>query len=372
MNASGTVIASVPEQTLKEALQKAGSKQVAVQMDAISGAKEYQVNLPSAVLEALTAAQSLLIKTELANVAVNSGMLAGLESAPTGTIALVIGKADPASLPAEALHAAAGKPAIELSFRMNGQPVKWSGSRVPSTIAIPYQAPASELAKPEKIVVWHIDDNGQVAAVPSSRYANGTITLETGHSGKYAVVYSPVSFSDTGDYPWAEKQIDALAARGIIEGTSQNTYTPDANIKRADYLHLLVKTLGLTAEFSGNFADVTASDYYYASVGIAKELGITEGAEGGRFIPEAEITRQDMFTLTYRALSLAGAIKEKGAAADLQSFADAETVAAYAADSIASLYKAKLLEGDGSRILPLSPATRAETAVLMYRIYQTK
>ncbi|MNB97532.1 Endo-1,4-beta-xylanase A precursor [compost metagenome] len=63
-------------------------------------------------------------------------------------------------------------------------------------------------------------------------------------------------------------------------------------------------------------------------------------------------------------------MKEHGTAADLQGFSDAASVAAYAADSIASLYKSKLLEGDGSQLLPLSPATRAETAVLMYRIYQ--
>jgi beta-glucosidase len=370
MNAAGAVTASVAEQTLKEALQKAGCRQIAVQVDAISGAKEYELSLPTAVLQSLTTGQSLLIKTELASVAVTTGMLEGLETAPTGNIALAIGKVDPSSLPAEAAQAAAGKPVIELSFRVNGQSVKWSGSPVPASITIPYPAPPSELAESHRIVVWYIADNGQTTPVPSSRYDSGAVTFETNHFSHYAVVYSPVSFSDTRDYPWAEKQIEALAARGIIEGTSQDSYTPAANIKRADYLHLLVKTLGLTAEFSGNFEDVSTTDYYYTTLGIAKKMGIAEGSEGNRFNPEAQISRQDMFTLTYRALFLTGAMEEKGTAADLHGFADAASVADYAADSIATLYKSKLLEGDGSRILPLSPATRAETAVLMHRIYQ--
>lgn len=373
MNTVGVVTASLSEQSMKAALQKADGGQITVQVDAISGAKEYQLDLPPSALESLADGQPLLIRTGLASVTVTSGMLAGLESVPNGNITLAAGLADPVSLPSEAAQAAAGKPVINLSFRINGQPMKWSGSPVQATITIPYQATASELAKSELIVVWYIGDNGQITAVPSSRYDNGAVTFKTGHFSTYAVVYSPVSFADIQDYPWAEKQIGALAARGIIEGTSQDAYAPAANIKRADYLHLLVKTLGLTAEFSSNFDDVSTGDYYYSSVGIAKNLGITEGAEGNRFNPEAEITRQDMFTLTYRALALTGVMKEKGTAADLQGFADAASVADYAADSIASLYNSKLLEGDGNRLLPLSSATRAETAVLMYRICrQTK
>lgn len=372
MNAAGAVTAAVSEQALKEALQKAAGAQVAIQLDAVSGAKEYQLSLPSAVLEDLPAGQSLLVKTELASVTVTSTMLAGLETPPAGSIALVIGRADPASLPAEAAQAASGKPVLELAFHVDGKPATWSGSPVPATITVPYQPTASELARPDLIVVWHVGDNGNISVIPSSRFNNGAVTFETTHFSHYAVVYSPVTFSDTASYPWAEKQIEALAARGIIEGTSRDTYTPVANIKRADYLHLLVKTMGLTAEFSSTFDDLSPNDYYYTSVSIAKKLGITEGAEGNSFYPAAEITRQDMFTLTYRALSLPGAVKVQGTAVDLQGFADASSVASYAADSLAALYKAKLLEGDGSRLQPLAPATRAETAVLMYRIYQMK
>jgi hypothetical protein len=372
MNAAGAVTASVSEQALKEALQKATGGQVAIQLDAVSGAKEYQLSLPSAMLEDLPAGQSLLVKTELASVTLTSAMLAGLETPPAGSIALVIGRADPASLPAEAAQAASGKPVLELAFRVDGKPASWSGSPVPAIITVPYQPAASEQARTDLIVVWHIGDNGNTSVIPSSRYNNGAVTFETTHFSQYAVVYSPVGFSDTASYPWAEKQIEALAARGIIEGTSRDTYTPAANIKRADYLHLLVKTLGLTAEFISSFDDISPNDYYYTSVSIAKKLGITDGAEGNSFHPAAEITRQDMFTLTYRALSLAGAVKAQGTAADLQGFADASSVASYAADSLATLYKAKLLEGDGSRLLPLAPATRAETAVLMYRMYQMK
>lgn len=372
MNAAGAVTAAVSEQALKEALHKAAGAQVTIQLDAVSGAKEYQLSLPSAVLEALPAGQSLLVKTELASVTLTSAMLAGLETPPAGSIALVIGRVDPASLPAEAAQAASGKPVLELAFHVDGKPAAWSGSPVPATITVPYQPTASELARPDLIVVWHIDDNGNISVIPSSRFNNGAVTFETTHFSQYAVVYSPVAFSDTASYPWAEKQIEALAARGIIEGTSRDTYTPAANIKRADYLHLLVKTLGLTAEFSSTFDDISPNDYYYTSVSIAKKLGITEGAEGNSFYPAAEITRQDMFTLTYRALSLTGVVKVKGTAEGLQGFADTSSVASYAADSLAALYKAKLLEGDGSRLQPLSPATRAETAVLMYRIYQMK
>ena len=73
---------------------------------------------------------------------------------------------------------------------------------------------------------------------------------------------------------WARKAIEVMSSKGIIKGTSTTSYSPAANITRADYLVLLVRTLGLTANFEDNFDDVQPGVYYYEAAGIAKNSGL--------------------------------------------------------------------------------------------------
>jgi len=58
--------------------------------------------------------------------------------------------------------------------------------------------------------------------------------------------------------------------------------------------------------------------------------------------------------------------------ADLAGFADADMVASYAVESIAKLVRMGLITGSDGRINPLGNTTRAEAAVLLYRVYNMK
>jgi len=160
-----------------------------------------------------------------------------------------------------------------------------------------------------------------------------------------------------------------LASKGIINGTSKNTYSPVANITRADYLVLIVKTLGLTARFDGNFDDVEPGTYYYEAIGIAKELGIATGVGNNLFNPMENISRQDMMVLTARALEKYKGLKAADDTAVLNKFYDKGDIAEYALDSMATLVKEGLIAGSGDKLNPKAFTTRAEAAVILYRIY---
>jgi len=169
--------------------------------------------------------------------------------------------------------------------------------------------------------------------------------------------------------PWAKKEIEVLASKGIISGTSNKTFTPGDSITRADFLLLLVKTLSLTAKVEDNFSDVSASDYYYEALGIAKKLGISEGKGNNLFDPKAQISRQEMMTLTARAMRLANKLTVTGNSTDLLKYNDKSSIAGYAVESIASLVKGEIVLGDKGALNPLGNASRAEVAVMLYRIY---
>lgn len=175
------------------------------------------------------------------------------------------------------------------------------------------------------------------------------------------------TFTDLAGYDWAKMQIEALAAQGIIKGTSETTFSPGNNITRADFICLLVRSLKLTADVDGNFSDVVQSDYFYNEVGIAKKLGVALGIGDNQFKPRENISRQDMMVYVSRAMKIAGK-KLDESASDLSKFSDYGEVAPYAASAIAQLVKEEIIMGSNGRINPEGTATRAETAVIMYRI----
>ncbi len=121
--------------------------------------------------------------------------------------------------------------------------------------------------------------------------------------------------------------------------------------------------------FKSNFEDVSKNTYYYDAVGIAKALGITTGDGKNNFHPADYITRQEMMTLTNRALEIKGIVDKEIDTSILDTFADKNLISSYATASIARLMDEGLIKGSDNKINPLSNTTRAEAAVFLYRIY---
>lgn len=375
---NSTVTAEIEVSTtiLTSAFDKAiansdGVKAVAVEIPKVGGAKAYELTLPARSLTAGDASKAVEIKTGIANVTLPGNMLSAANIAGVQNVSVTIAVGDKNKLDTAVQAQIGDRPVIELDLKINGKQTAWSNESAPVTVTIPYTPMAEELKDPEHITVWYIDGSGKAVFVPSGRYdpATGKVTLSTTHFSKYAVAFVEKTFADINMYGWAKKQIEVLASKGIINGTSNDTFSPAASITRADYLVLLIKTLGLTAKFDSNFEDVEPGTYYYEAAGIAKKLGITEGSGNNRFNPKGNISRQDMMVLTTRALEKLKKFKITGSSTALDNFKDKADIAVYAVESLAALVKEGLISGSGDMVNPRAQTTRAEAAVFLYRIY---
>ncbi len=172
-------------------------------------------------------------------------------------------------------------------------------------------------------------------------------------------------FTDLGNHAWAAEAINVLAADGIIKGTSVSTFSPAANITRADFALLLVRAFGLTSDNTENFADVSASDYFAPELAIARNTGIVAGVGDNKYAPRNTITRQDMMVIVYRAMQK---LNVEFGAYDEPQYPDFDTVADYAKEAVSALIGAGLVNGKNGRIAPTDYTTRAEVAVLIKRI----
>lgn len=341
---------------------RSGEKVVEIELPQVAGAEAYEQQIPAAVLALLGQEQVLRVKTNFGTVTLPAGMFSAAELGSAQNVTLHIGAADIST---------SDKPVIEVSLLADNKPLAFHNENAPVAVTIPYTPAAGESL--DHLVILYVKEDGTTEPVPSGRYdeAAGVMVFTTTHFSKYAVALVHTTFNDLASVPWAKAQIEALASRGIINGTAVQTYSPNTAVTRADFIKLLVSTLGLTATFDSNFDDVQSADYYYQAVGIAKKLGIANGIGDNRFDPRASISRQDMMTLTAKALVAVNKLAAMdGTAGDISGYADADQVSGYASGSIATLVKNGIVQGSGNNLSPLATTTRAEVAVMLYNIYK--
>ena len=376
-SSTGIAESEIGASTLNMALRRTaedsnGIITVNLTIPTVSGASGYGITLPADSLSSLGENNLLEINTGVANIILPSGMLAEDDVEGARDITLSVQQADVSAIEDEETRSLIGdRPVIQLSLNVDGEAYAWSNPNAPVTVSIPYTPSEEELADPEHIVIWYIDGEGNVVSVPDGRYdpETSTVVFSTTHFSVFAVSYVQKTFADLTGVEWARNAIEVMASKGIINGTGDDRYSPDANITRADYLILLTKTLGLTADFDGNFSDVAENAYYYNAVGVAKELGIASGDTDGTFNPTENISRQDMMALTARALEKFKGLEPSTDNTVLDRFDDKGNIADYALSSMATLVGEGLIAGSGNSLNPLSDTTRAEAAVFLYNIY---
>ncbi|MNI43046.1 Endo-1,4-beta-xylanase A precursor [compost metagenome] len=347
-----------------------GIKTIRIEANEAQGVQHLEVSLPANSLTQSSLSYKIELVTEHGVVTLPSNFLKDQSAKDAASIILTIGKVDHSLLSPEMQKKIGARPVISLEIKQDGQPRSWSNSDASVQVAIPYKPTAEELANPNGIVIWYINEAGQAIAIPNGKYdsATGAVQFAVSHFSKYAVTFVNKTFTDIGQYTWAKPSIESLAARDIIQGVGVEEFGPSMNITRADFVTMLVRTLELKAATTGNFSDVSRGHYYYEAIGIAKELGIIEGLGENAFQPEHTISRQDMFAISARALTKLGKITITGNEETLSRFSDRAQIAGYAAGSLAGLIRAGLVEGNGQVLNPEGRATRAEVAVFMNRL----
>ena len=209
-----------------------------------------------------------------------------------------------------------------------------------------------------------------------ARDLTGESQTGQGLPGKHADVQSsPVilpgkTFPDIAGHP-NQAAIEALAARGIINGMTDTTFAPDETMTRAQFATIVVRGLGLPEQTTQVFDDVKAGDWFAPYVGSAYAYGIVKGKSATRFDPNGTITRQEAAVMVARAAKLCGLDTELDAAAvrdALAQFTDYVTAGDWARQELAFCYRQGILDDSALTIQPLVPILRCEIAQMLYNL----
>lgn len=201
--------------------------------------------------------------------------------------------------------------------------------------------------------------------------ASKTVKFLAEHFSRYFAQEALKSFEDLGSVPWAQEVIAVLAGKGIISGKGAGLFDPNAALSRAEFAALITRMLKYTATSGAalSFADVAPESWYYGAVAAAYQNGLISGRSPSQFDPEGNISREEMSAIIAKVLQSRGYRAASGT--ELNSFADRGRIASWAEQPAAMVIREGIITGMGdSRFAPAENATRAQAAVMLYRLYQ--
>ena len=174
-------------------------------------------------------------------------------------------------------------------------------------------------------------------------------------------------FTDIKVGSWYYDAVTFVYENGLMQGTSATRFSPDSSLTRAMLAQILYNRAGKpTVKDKSAFTDV-ANDAWYADAVIwAYGEGIVSGVGGGKFAPDASITREQLAAMLYRA---AGSPEVQETTL---TFNDASKVSSYAKSAICWAVEEGIVTGKGgNRLDPTGTATRAEVAQMLARFEQS-
>ncbi len=126
-------------------------------------------------------------------------------------------------------------------------------------------------------------------------------------------------------------------------------------------LGLVLSLLGGRPAAASGFQDLSQVPWAAPAIDLVAGQGAMVGVSASRFDPEAAISRQEVAVILSRILAL-------GTEASLLPFQDQAEVAPWARVAMAQAVAAGLIKGEGSLLAPDQAVSRAEAAVLLWRL----
>lgn len=169
-----------------------------------------------------------------------------------------------------------------------------------------------------------------------------------------------VPFTDIAPTNYSAPYIAKLYELGITTGTTATTFSPNANLTRAQFAVMVTRALKLEATGAPKFKDVQGK-WYAQAVQALVENGIVQGISDDAFAPGNTITRQQTAVILLRVLQYAGYTEVQ----DASTFNDAATISPYAQQAFATLQHLGILTGNEGNANPHEQLTRQQMAKLL-------
>lgn len=167
-------------------------------------------------------------------------------------------------------------------------------------------------------------------------------------------------FSDTKGH-WAESSIDRWSGYGVVNGHGNGTFSPNANMSRAEMAQTYVNLLQLTEKADiSRFTDVDPDAWYADAIARCVAAGILNGTSDTTISPQGTVDREQMFVAFGRAMGLQPVENTDSSLSDLGDVSD------WAEGMVNALLEAGYVNGmEDNTLRPQADINRASVMSLM-------
>ena len=161
-------------------------------------------------------------------------------------------------------------------------------------------------------------------------------------------------FADVNANSWYYSGVKFAYENGLMNGTGTGKFSPNADTTRGMIVTMLARLEG---------QNTSGTPWYAAGQKWAMDNGISDGTN-----MTGAITREQLAAILFRYAKQKGYDVSKSA--DLNGFADANTVSGYATDAMRWAVANGLIQGSNSKLSPKATASRAQVATILMRFME--
>ncbi len=380
-------IASVPDQAVNDAIAKARAEAGLAGKTAEGIALALNITMPAGATSLTTTLSQKalidLINAQVTSLRINGGPVAlsfdlnalrEIREQSDGNISITITPAT--GLTPQSQSLIGNRPAYAITISSPGEGSHTNVSSLgdgQATLAIPYIPSGNEAAG--YLFGVYVNDNGDAAPIPGSAYDPGSrnILIPASHFSVYGVGYIPpaAKFIDIGSH-WAKDSIDYTVGRGLLAGTSGNTFTPDLPVT----LGMLAAVLGRLAQvdislYTGDsFPDLEEGNAFRLYIEWASAKGIVQSSSPGinasLLSPDRSVSREETALILQNFAQAAG--YKLPVLYQTAAYADESSIGSIYQEAVKTMQQAGLMMGQQANSFnPKAQVTRAEVAAILHR-----
>lgn len=212
----------------------------------------------------------------------------------------------------------------------------------------------------DKAVLVKMGNDGKFV-VAGNKIVAGNLTAEVVSGENYFLVERTIEFKDINAH-WSEKFVESMASKGVVSGYENGTFNPEKSVTRAEFVTMLIKAMDLDLVTAGkSFKDIDSTNWANQYIETAYSKGIVKGSNGN-FNPDAKITRAEMAVMIANAMKLSGSTTTK----------PANDTPEWATDAISAVMADGIMAGNEGQFRPNDLANRAESATVIYKVFNQK
>lgn len=181
----------------------------------------------------------------------------------------------------------------------------------------------------------------------------------------YLQIYEDVliPFDVSSEDPYYDAVVFCLF-RGYFTGTGGGRFSPDAPLTRAQLAQVLWTVSGSPEAEPAIFSDVPEDAWHYPAISWCQQTKLISGLGGNIFAPNSLLTREQMAAVLYRYARHTGSSLR--ATADMSRFSDLSSVSPWAYGSMQWAATNWIIDVSDGMLLPRKTVTRAELAEALY------